>query len=82
MERVQIQLEPEQLEALRRLARRRNTSVAGVVRDAVQDHLDREGEEGRRRRALSVVGRFRSGRTDVSERHDQHLSGDDGAYLR
>ena len=29
----------------------------------------------RRRRALAVVGRFRSDQTDVSEQHDEYLAG-------
>jgi hypothetical protein len=80
MIRTQIQLTPEQAKALRRLAAAEGVSQAELVRRFVDEGLLRfrgRGGAERVRRALAVVGRFRSGHRDVSERHDRHL---DEAY--
>jgi hypothetical protein len=76
MVRTQVQLSEGQLAAMRRLAAAEGTSVADLVRRAVDALLEREraGSVGaRRERALAAAGRFASGRADVSEHHDQHL---------
>ena len=51
-------------------------SVATVVRDAVDLAYPEEAEERRQAhlRSLSAVGRFHSGKTDISERHDDYLA--------
>ena len=78
MERVQIQLTSEQADRLRERARQRRTSIAAVVRDAVDSTL-RDlsaglSNEERWRRSRAVVGQFSSGSPDrVSEDHDRHL---------
>jgi len=77
LHRTQIQLTRAQIAALKAVAARRRVSMAAVVRDAVDDAVGRQpdtGQERRRQRALEVVGRFRSGRRDVSQRHDAHLA--------
>jgi hypothetical protein len=54
-----------------------SVSMAAVIRDVVDDMVWRQIEpvdERRRQRALEAVGRFRSGRRDVSRRHDAHLA--------
>lgn len=81
MERVQVQLTAEQLAALRRRSESMGKSVAALVRDAVGQWID-AGDRTRERsqtveRALIVVGRFHSGRRDISENHDRYL---DEAY--
>lgn len=72
---TQVLLTREQVEALRILAARRGVSVAELVRHAVDAWLASQGEDrgGLRRRALEVVGRYGSGRTDVSRNHDRYL---------
>lgn len=73
MIRVQVQLTEEQAEALRRQAAQRRTSVARLVRDAVDASL-REGRSSAQwDRALAVLGRFGSGASDVSVEHDRYL---------
>ena len=77
MVRTQIQLEETQYRSLKELAARQNTSVAEVIRRAVDQLLTTTGtvsDDERRRRARAIVGRFRSGQSDVSERHDDYLT--------
>jgi hypothetical protein len=76
MVRTQVQLTEKQAEALRRLALARGCSVAQLVRQGVELALSGSATvlpAERRRRALAAVGRFRSGRRDVSAKHDDHL---------
>lgn len=75
MIRTQISLTPEQMSGLKRLAGERKTSMAALVRDAVDRLLQSApSHEGRLEAAAAVVGAFDSGRTDISERHDDHLA--------
>lgn len=48
--------------------------MAALIRDAVDRTYGAEGHDERWARALASVGGFRSGRTDVSERHDENLA--------
>lgn len=76
MVRTQIQLTEEQARALKRLASRKHVSLAALVRAGVDEVLRSEGaitDTERRRRAVKAAGRFRSGRRDLSERHDEQL---------
>jgi Ribbon-helix-helix protein, copG family len=77
MIRTQVQLTEEQARALKEIAHRENASVAELTRRAIDQWLQMTSAipmTERRRRALAVVGRFRSGQTDVSERHDDYLA--------
>jgi hypothetical protein len=76
MERKQIQFTRRQITAIHREARRRNTSDAAIVREAIDAWLP--GTPNKPvvdwiSRARSV-GRFSSGRRDVSQEHDRELS--------
>ena len=78
MQRKQIQFTDGQVAAIRREARKRGTSDADIVRHAVDRLLSpvqpRDGVRAERfARALSVVGTFDSGRTDISVEHDREL---------
>ncbi len=74
MERTQISLTADQARELRRLARRRNTSMASLIREAVERTYGLNTTlDARWERALASVGGFRSGRADISERHDDYL---------
>ncbi len=72
MVRTQIQLT-----AVKTVSKEHGISTAEVIRRAI-DLLLRTGvyvEEGEKRmRALNIVGRFRSGRHDISKNHDAHLA--------
>ncbi len=76
MVRTQIQLTEQQAGELKRMARQRNVSVSSLIRDGVDQILRFQGEiswEERKRRALAMMGKYHSGRTDISERHDDYL---------
>lgn len=56
---------------LRRLARRRKTSMAALIRDAVDRVYSEPGPaDDPWDRAIAAIGGFRSGRRDGSENHD------------
>lgn len=75
MIRTQIQLEERQASALRKLAATEGVSIAELIRRAVDESLLRRGDgTARYRRALSVVGKGRSGLSDVSSRHDDYFA--------
>jgi len=79
MVRTQIQLTEQQAEEVKRIARARHVSSAEIIREAL-DNLIRSGAgatvvaEDRRRRALNAVGKFSSGKRDISRKHDKYLS--------
>jgi hypothetical protein len=76
MLRTQIQLKEEQMEWLRSKARARGISVSQLIRESIKFYLTHEEHirEDRKRKALEAVGRFSSGTSDVSERHDDYLA--------
>lgn len=77
MVRTQIQLSEKQAKALKRLATRRNVSVAELIRQAVDEQLRVAGNidpDEKKRRALSIAGRFNSGLADLSTEHDRYLA--------
>jgi Ribbon-helix-helix protein, copG family len=77
MLRTQIQLTEEQSRDLKRLAAVRHTSVAELIRQAAEDLLRDSSLLDRsvlKERARAVAGRFRSGRKDLSTRHDDYLA--------
>lgn len=76
MKRMPISLTVEQHERLRGEAKRRKTTVAGLVRKAVDEVYPDDAERRRLAhiRSMEVVGKFDSGKTDISERHDDYLA--------
>jgi len=74
--RTQIQLTDEQATALKRLAAERGVSMATLVREGVDRVVGEDGREAKRRRALAVVGKYRSGHTDIARDHDRYLAED------
>lgn len=76
MKRIPISLTLAQHERLQREAHRRKSSVAHLVREAVDEVYPDDAERRReaRIRALEVIGKFHSGKTDISERHDDYLA--------
>ena len=65
-----------QLDRLREQATARRVSVATVVRDAVDQAYPEEANQRRAAhlRSLGAIGQFRSGKSDISERHDEYLA--------
>ena len=77
MIRTQIQLTEEQARKLRHIASRENVSMAELIRRSIDRMLRSQPESDREERwtrALSVAGKFRSGRRDVARKHDRHLA--------
>jgi hypothetical protein len=49
--------------------------MAAEIRAAVDHHLQQAGDAtSARSRAIAAIGGFRSGRADVSTKHDEHLA--------
>jgi hypothetical protein len=72
--RTQISMTEDQAEALRRLAAARRVSQAALLREAIDALVADDDRVHRARRARAVVGRYRSGQSDTSERHDEVLA--------
>ena len=77
MVRTQIQLKEEQVTALKKIAAAKQSSIAELIRKAV-DNIIKTGAvpdyEERRKRAIDIAGRFRSGKQDISLHHDKYLA--------
>lgn len=74
VERTQISLTEDQARRLRTLARRRGTSMAALIRDAVDRAYPQPARADERwANALAAVGGFRSDVSDVSAEHDREL---------
>jgi len=77
MVRTQVQLTEEQIVKLKEIASKRGISVSELVRQAIESTIRSELEisyEERCREALEVMGRFSSGKSDVSINHDKYLA--------
>ena len=75
MQRTQVYLEPELADSLDRLARKRGTSRADLIRVAAR-RLVREESDGSFGSILGLagIGHDKDGATDVAERHDDYLT--------
>jgi hypothetical protein len=76
VERTQISLDPVQAARLRRLARERGTSMAALIRAAVERTYpidDEDSVDARWDRALASVGGFHGGGANIGEEHDRYL---------
>lgn len=77
MVRTQIQLEEKQVNILKKLAASRHTSMAEVIRQAVDSYAKEamaESDPQRRQRAMRAAGRFCSGTRNLATDHDAHLA--------
>ena len=76
MLRTQIQLKEEQMEWLRSEAKARGVSISQLIRESIEFYSTHEEQipKDRKRKALEAVGRFSSGDSDVSARHDDYLA--------
>ncbi len=76
MIRTQVQIKEDQINWLRSKARDKGVSVSQLIREGID--LYRSQEESlpkeKMRKALAAVGRFSSGLSDISARHDEYLS--------
>lgn len=76
VKRVPVGFTDEQHARLKTLAARRHRSIGALIRDAVDETYPAELRVRRRlhARAAQAIGRHNSGRSDVSERHDEYLA--------
>ncbi len=75
MQRTQIYLEPELAASLDRIARRRGTSRANLIRVAARQLISEENEAPVGSiLSLAGIGHDKDGATDVAERHDEYLA--------
>ncbi len=72
MQRTQIYLEPELAQSLDRLAGRRGTSRADLIRAAARAYVERE--EAGYGSILELAGIGQDTAMDVAERHDDYLA--------
>jgi hypothetical protein len=77
MVRTQIQLTERQAKIIKAMAKAQGISAAEIIRRAIDELMQSNlmvDEANKRARALRIVGRFRSGRHDISKNHDAYLS--------
>jgi len=77
MVRTQIQLTEEQVKALRKISTNSHLSIAELIRRAVDAMIKSRvtvDPDERLKRALEVVGKFSSGKRDISRKHDAYLA--------
>jgi hypothetical protein len=77
MVKTQVQLREEDLAELRRMAAEEGVSVSELVRRGVKQVLASKHKPSREelwRRANSVIGKYRSGKKDIAQRHDDYLA--------
>ena len=72
MQRTQIYLEPELADSLDRLARKRGTSRASLIRLAARQ-LVADAAPGAEDSIFGIIGMGRGGPGDVAENHDEYL---------
>lgn len=77
MIRTQIQLTEKQAKELKEIARREHVSMAELIRQGVDAIIDSSltiDRDTRKKRAIEAIGKFRSGKSDISDKHDDYLA--------
>ena len=74
--RTQVQIEEEQIKWLRAKAHEKGISVSQLIREGIVLYrtLEERIPDGKKTRALTAIGRFSSGKSDVALRHDDYLA--------
>ena len=78
MKRIQSRLIEAQYFKLKNLSASRNTSMAELIRQAVDSFLNTPldiDHEEQKRRATTAAGQFHSGLGDLAAEHDRYLKG-------
>lgn len=76
MVRTQVQLTEDQAKALKKMAASQHQSIAELVRKAVEAMIKTSplvDSAERQKRAVEIVGKFSSGKRDISKKHDAYL---------
>jgi len=69
---IQIYIEPGQDDVLEVLSKKRNISKAAIIRESVDKYLKELPVE--EDAAMSLIGLGRSGKGDLSDKHDRYLA--------
>lgn len=70
MKRTTIFADEALLKQVKQASARENKSVAQFLREALKSHVERQQPGADR---FSFIGKYKSGRTDVAEKHEQLL---------
>jgi hypothetical protein len=74
MVRTQVYLSEEQHRALRRTAKREGLSMTALLRRIVERELSQSADsQGAEEAVMMIADLGRSGRSDISEKHDEAL---------
>ena len=73
MTRIQVYLEPELKEQLESLASELDVSRSELVRQSIRRFLQ-EGKLNEQDPLLGIIGLGKSGKNDISERHDRYIA--------
>ena len=73
MTRIQVYLEPELKEQLESLASELDVSRSELVRQSIRRFLQ-EGKFNEQDPLLGIIGLGKSGKNDISERHDRYIA--------
>ena len=77
MVRTQIQLTEDQAKSLKKLSAQMNISMLEIIRQGIDAYLRNYGmtnQQERRQRVIKAARQFHSGKTDLSENHDEYLA--------
>ncbi len=76
MIRTQVQLEDDQMAWLKSKAKERGVSISKLFRESVElySKVMTKTPEDKKKRAMMAMGKFSSGKTDVSAKHDSYLA--------
>jgi Arc/MetJ-type ribon-helix-helix transcriptional regulator len=74
--RTQVELTDSQARELEELALKEGVTMAELVRQSIEHFLAERNDDQRWERALSAIGRFHEGPSDVSQHHDTYLADD------
>ena len=76
MIRTQVQINEDQSKWLKNKARDMGVSVSHLIRKSVDLYRAQESRLpiDRKEKAITAVGRFSSGQSDVASRHDEYLA--------
>ena len=77
MIRTQIQLTEAQVSKIKKAAMDQGTSVAEVIRRAVENMVQSNAKmniQERAKRAMEIAGKFRSRKKNISRKHDEYLA--------
>ena len=80
MIRTQIQLDEATYREIKMIAYEQGKSMSSVVREILQKELG-ESEPKKKKKKLTMadfpwVGKYKAGKSDISERHDDYLAED------